>query len=93
VRASSAKPRQIRLGADAYHKLHQEILKRDGWRCQACGSLRGLEVHHIRRRSQLGDDSDGNLITLCSDCHRAVHARSGPLAPGEPIYDVDPVPD
>jgi HNH endonuclease len=50
------------------------ILERDGWRCQACGSLRGLEVHHIQRRSQSGDDSEGNLITLCSDCHRAIHA-------------------
>jgi 5-methylcytosine-specific restriction endonuclease McrA len=26
------------------------------------------------RRSQLGDDSEGNLITLCTDCHRATHA-------------------
>ena len=68
-----AKRRRIRLGADAYHRLHQEILKRDGWRCQACGSLRGLEVHHIQRRSQSGDDSEDNLITLCSDCHRAIH--------------------
>ncbi len=68
-----AKRRRIQLGTDAYHRLHQEILKRDGWRCQACGSLRGLEVHHIQRRSQSGDDSEDNLITVCSDCHRAIH--------------------
>jgi len=65
VKPSPAKRRRIQLGTDAYHRLHQEILKRDGWRCQACGSLRGLEVHHIQRRSQSGDDSEGNLITLC----------------------------
>ena len=65
-----AKRRRIRLGADAYQRLHQGILKRDGWRCQACGSLRGLEVHHIERRSQSGNDSEDNLI---SDCHRAIH--------------------
>ncbi len=73
MKASSGKRSRIRLGADAYHGLHQEILKRDGWRCQACGSLRGLEVHHIQRRSQSGKDSEGNLITLCSNCHRAIH--------------------
>jgi len=73
MKASLAKRRRIRLDADAYRRLHGEILKRDGWRCQACGSLSGLEVHHIQRRSQLGSDSDGNLITLCSDCHQAVH--------------------
>jgi len=43
--------------------LHREILERDGWRCQACGSMRGLEVQHIQRRSQLGGDSEGNPIT------------------------------
>ncbi len=64
-----AKRRGMRLGADAYRRLHQEILKR----CQACGSLSGLDVHHNQRRSQLGDDSDGNLITLCSECPRAIH--------------------
>jgi 5-methylcytosine-specific restriction endonuclease McrA len=74
VKPFPAKRRRIRLGADAYHRLHQKILKRDSWRCQGCGSLRGLEVHHIRSRSQSGDDSEDNLITLCADCHRAIHA-------------------
>lgn len=64
----------IRLDAKAYHSLRRKILERDGWRCQAYGSTAGLEVHHIQQRSQLGGDSDGNLITLCSDCHRAIHA-------------------
>jgi 5-methylcytosine-specific restriction endonuclease McrA len=65
---------RIRLDAKAYHTQRKEILERDGWRCQACGSTAGLEVHHIQHRSQQGDDSDGNLMTLCADCHRATHA-------------------
>ena len=69
----SLKRPRIRLYAKAYHALRRKILERDGWRCRACGSTAGLEVHHIQRRSQLGDDSDGNLITLRSDCHQAVH--------------------
>jgi len=63
----------VRLDAKTSRELCKEVLERDGWRCQACGSLRGLEVHHIQRRSQSGDDSEGNLITLCSDCHKAIH--------------------
>ena len=74
MKAPSGKRRQIRLDADAYRRLHKEILERDGWRCQACGSPRGLEVQHIQRRSQSGDDSEGNLITLCSACHRRIHS-------------------
>ena len=67
------KRRRTRLNAQAYRILHRKILERDGWRCQACGSMSGLEVHHMQRRSQLGDDCDVNLITLCADCHRAIH--------------------
>jgi len=67
------KPRRIRLDGEAYQKLHQQILERDGWRCQACGSLRGLEVHHIQRMSHQGEDSEENLISLCSECHRTMH--------------------
>jgi 5-methylcytosine-specific restriction endonuclease McrA len=67
------KPR-IRLAPDAYEKLHQQVLERDNWRCQNCGSMQNLEVHHTKLRSQLGDDSDLNLITLCSTCHRLTHS-------------------
>jgi len=73
VKVSAGKRRRIRLDVEAYRKLHVEILERDGWRCQACGSLSGLEVHHIQLRSQCGADSEGNLITLCSECHRRIH--------------------
>ena len=73
MKASSGKRSRIRLDAAAYRGLHKEILARDGWHCQACGSLRRLEVHHIQLRSQCGRDSEDNLITLCLECHRAIH--------------------
>ena len=68
------KRRRVRLDASAYRALQRKILERDGWRCQACGANSGLEVHHIERRSRLGEDSENNLITLCSECHRAIHS-------------------
>ena len=69
-----SKRQRIRLDAPAYRKLQRKILERDGWRCQACGAMSGLQVHHIERRSRLGEDSENNLITLCSECHRAIHS-------------------
>ena len=64
---------RLRLDTKAYRTLHRKILERDGWRCQACGSMSGLEVHHMERRSRRRDDSEENLITLCSNCHRLIH--------------------
>jgi hypothetical protein len=44
----------------------KRVLERDGWRCQKCGSLEGLQVHHKIKRSDQGDDALANLLTLCA---------------------------
>ena len=62
-----------RLDPVSYETLRQEILRRDGWRCQSCGSMSNLEVHHTEFRSHGGADSADNLITLCRRCHRGAH--------------------
>jgi 5-methylcytosine-specific restriction endonuclease McrA len=67
------KRRTVRLGRDDYDELRQEILRRDGWRCQTCGGMSNLEVHHKQFRSHAGEDSEENLITLCSQCHAKLH--------------------
>ena len=64
---------RLRLNPDSYRKLCTEVLERDGWRCQYCGSFDRLQVHHICSRSLLGDDIDENLIALCADCHSTIH--------------------
>jgi 5-methylcytosine-specific restriction endonuclease McrA len=42
---------------------------------QACGSMVNLEVHHLKFRSHVGDDSELNVITLCAACHTRLHRR------------------
>ena len=68
-----AKRAPLRLEPDVYEQLRNQILGRDGWRCQSCGSMSNLEVHHKDFRSHSGEDSEENLITLCNACHAAVH--------------------
>jgi 5-methylcytosine-specific restriction endonuclease McrA len=63
----------LRLDRDQYDLLRSQVVRRDGWRCQSCGSMSNLEVHHKDFRSHSGDDSEENLITLCNACHTAVH--------------------
>jgi 5-methylcytosine-specific restriction endonuclease McrA len=71
-RISPKQPRQ-RLDPELYEQLREQVLRRDGWRCQYCGAGSNLEVHHKEFRSQGGDDSEQNLITLCTGCHSIVH--------------------
>jgi len=67
------KQRRIRLDADPYEQLRLQVLRRDGWRCQCCGSRSNLEVHHKEFRSRGGDDADENLMALCAACHEKQH--------------------
>ena len=53
----------IRLQEENYRELRKHVLRRDGWRCQLCGSMTSLEVHHKQFRSHSGEDSEHNLIT------------------------------
>jgi len=68
----------VRLDPIAYENLRQQVLRRDGWRCQACGAMSNLEVHHKEFRSHSRDDSEGNLIMLCTACHAQRHRSPSP---------------
>jgi 5-methylcytosine-specific restriction endonuclease McrA len=63
----------LRLDPISYEALRQWVLRRDGWRCQSCGTMTNLEVHHREFRSHSGADSEENLITLCASCHARTH--------------------
>ena len=58
-----------------YSSRREAILHRDNYTCQCCGKKNcRLEVHHIKFKSDGGTDDEENLITLCEDCHKGVHA-------------------
>ncbi len=67
------KQSRVRLDPESYERLREQMLRRDGWRCQCCGNRSNPEVHHSEFRSQRGHDSEENLITLCTGCHSVVH--------------------
>ena len=65
----------VRLDAHEYQELREQVLRRDSWRCQFCGSMTNLEVHHQQFRSHSGPDHKDNLITLCNSCHSSEHGK------------------
>jgi hypothetical protein len=62
------KVKRIKISKTAYRRLLKRVLERDSWRCQKCGAVKNLQVHHRQHRGQLGDDSLANLLTLCAYC-------------------------
>jgi ATP-dependent DNA helicase RecQ len=80
TRATPKHPR-LRLSPESYEQLRDQVLRRDGWRCQSCGTMSNLEIHHQVFRSHSGDDAEPNLITLCTKCHAAVHLSQDVLRP------------
>ena len=68
-------PPRLRLDPISYERLRQQVLQRDGWRRQSCGTMSNLELHHREFRSHSGSDPEENLITLCAACHARVHRR------------------
>jgi 5-methylcytosine-specific restriction endonuclease McrA len=67
---------RLRLDVTSYRELQRQVLERDGWRCQVCGNMQNLQIHHLRFRSQSGGDVEQNLITLCAECHEQTHRSS-----------------
>ena len=69
------KIKRIKLGKQIYRRLMKRVLERDGWRCQKCGSLENLQIHHKIKRSHQGNDSLENQVTLRAYCHMAEHGQ------------------
>lgn len=61
-----------------YSQVRRDVEARaNGWcelRTPVC-TKRGTECHHLILRSAGGEDSLGNCVWTCPDCHRFAHAH------------------
>lgn len=64
--------------------VRRDILRRDNYRCGACGwhhelwnpsDPRHLELHHVTHHAKGGENVSGNLRTLCNICHDEIHRQ------------------
>ena len=57
-----------------YANAREHALVRDNYTCQCCGRKNcRVEAHHIVFRSKNGSNDLENYVTLCENCHKAVH--------------------
>ena len=64
--------------------VKREVLRRDGYKCTKCNwsheewnrsDPRHLELHHEKPHAEGGENTEDNLITLCTVCHDDVHHK------------------
>jgi len=75
---------KIATSREAQPELRQMVLKRDNYTCQKCNKHQdelktGLHCHHIEgiRWEPLESADMDKCITLCKNCHKAVHKIEG----------------
>ena len=86
LKTASSKPERIQTIHSAFRRNHDviaEVLERASGKCERCNKpapfikkLSGepyLEVHHIIRLADGGDDTVENATALCPNCHRYEH--------------------
>jgi hypothetical protein len=61
------------LASDRRRLLRAEVIRRGGYRCQACSRGGRLDAHHARGYRNLGRERPEELQVLCRECHAAVH--------------------
>lgn len=68
------------IKSKAWQKKRGKVIFRDAGQCKAikgdklCGSHQNLEVHHLTYE-RFGNELLSDLVTVCEDCHKAIHAQ------------------
>ena len=62
------------IASDIWKAKADEAKENADNKCQLCSSAEKLRVHH-RTYERLGKEPQGDLITLCSDCHEKFHSK------------------
>jgi len=62
-----------KIDGKEYYMFALTVFEQANWRCQTCGKLAPLQVHHNKKRSQGGKHTLGNCIALCPKCHEKEH--------------------
>ncbi|MDM9383123.1 HNH endonuclease [Chlorogloeopsis sp. ULAP01] len=95
-------PKQIRLKITSCERIwkvspvnRREVLRRDRYSCQYCGSSKNLTLDHVIPRSRGGQHTWDNVVAACERCNSSkgdrtlkeigMHLRTTPKAPVHPV--------
>jgi 5-methylcytosine-specific restriction endonuclease McrA len=62
------------LASEEWASIRKQALARDGHLCQHCRMRKATVVHHLTY-GHVGDEQLDELLSLCTECHRAIHRK------------------
>lgn len=65
-------PYRQHLQSDHWREIRREAAERSEGLCELCGAV-ASETHHVRYPRGYANDSSGNVLHVCSQCHRKSH--------------------
>lgn len=68
-------PYQAYLKSGHWLDLRRRVWRQRGRICECCGSNHEVAAHHLIYRTPLTSCTETDLMLLCKDCHRRVHAH------------------
>jgi HNH endonuclease len=95
LEANRQSPEHDRLIPDP---VKREVLRRDDYRCKLCNwshddwnrsDPRHLELHHQKHHVDGGENTESNLVTLCTVCHDDIHRKKARINSGDSILNSD----
>lgn len=72
-------PRRSRALVEALRQMYCGRCQLCGWESRTAHTVDVCEAHHLQWLSRGGDDATGNMVLLCPNHHRLVHALDAPL--------------
>lgn len=60
------------IKSDKWHWIREEKFKKAGYKCEICGAVKNLDVHHVTYK-RLGREKMSDLAVLCRKCHKTLH--------------------
>lgn len=70
------KAARVAAQTEKRHDSRKECFKLDSYTCRCCGKRFRGHAHHIIHGNRKPIHDLWNLITLCPDCHAAVHGEA-----------------
>ena len=62
------------IKSDKWKRKCEQYFAVKGRYCKACGTTKGpIHVHHMDY-ARLGSEPLSDLVSVCTDCHRGIHA-------------------